>query len=121
VSLEEALRQLAATIRNEPVPETLYRALDSTPPSNTLGQHGENTTRTRPSLNQCSFRDSLLFSIDFAVAQNRDLLRRILKEHVSDDARERLAKKVIEHLERSGFEIDEDERVMRKRGRGCGW
>jgi hypothetical protein len=37
----------------------------------------------------------------------RPLLRRILKEHVSDDARQMLARTVIEHLELSGFEIDE--------------
>jgi hypothetical protein len=40
---------------------------------------------------------------------------RILKDHVSDDAREMLAKKVVEHLELSGFEIHEDEEVMKRR------
>ena len=62
-----------------------------------------------------SFRDQLTFSIGFALGRNRDLLRRILKEHVSDDAREMLAKKVVEHLELSGFEIHEDEQVMKRR------
>jgi hypothetical protein len=62
-----------------------------------------------------SFRDMLLSSIGFAIESNRALLRRILKEHVSDDAREMLAKKVPAHLELSGFEIDEGEQLMRKR------
>jgi hypothetical protein len=33
------------------------------------------------------FRDLLLFGIGFAIQQNRALMRRILKEHVADDAR----------------------------------
>jgi hypothetical protein len=57
----------------------------------------------------------LAFSIGFVIERNRTLLRRILKEHVTDDARQMLGKKVIEHLELSGFEIHEDEQVMRKR------
>jgi hypothetical protein len=62
-----------------------------------------------------SFRDQLTFSIGFAVTRSRDLLRRILKEHTADDARQMLAKRVVEHLELSGFEIDETDQVMRKR------
>jgi hypothetical protein len=62
-----------------------------------------------------SFRDQLTFSIGFAVARSRDVLRRLLKEHIADDARRQLADRVVEHLERSGFEIDEGEQVMRKR------
>ena len=62
-----------------------------------------------------SFRDQLAFSISFAVTRSRDLLRRILKEHVTDDARQQLAERVIEHLEQSGFEIDEEHQVLRKR------
>jgi uncharacterized protein (DUF342 family) len=62
-----------------------------------------------------SFRAQLAFSIGFAVSQSRDLLRRLLKEHVTDDARQQLAERVIDHLERSGFEVDEGEQVMRKR------
>jgi hypothetical protein len=49
-----------------------------------------------------SFRDQLTFSIGFAVARSRDVLRRLLKEHIADDARRQLADRVIEHLERSG-------------------
>jgi hypothetical protein len=37
-----------------------------------------------------SFRDQLAFSIGFAVTRSRELLRRILKEHASDDARQQL-------------------------------
>ncbi len=62
-----------------------------------------------------SLRGQLAFSIGFAVSRSRDLLRRILKEHTADDAREMLAKRVVEHLELSGFEIDEADRVMKKR------
>jgi hypothetical protein len=119
-SLDEALRRLGATILDEPVPETLYRALDSRSPSDTLGQHGQDTPRTRPSLDQLSFRESLLFSIDFAVAQNRDLLRRILKEDASGAARDMLVKRVLEQLELCGFEINEDQQVMTRHDRGRG-
>jgi hypothetical protein len=47
--------------------------------------------------------------------RSRDLLRRLLKDHVADDARQQLAARVVEHLELSGFEIDETDQVMRKR------
>jgi hypothetical protein len=62
-----------------------------------------------------SFRDQLAFSIGFAVSHSRELLRRILKEHAPDDARQMLAARVVEHLEQAGFEIDESEQVMRRR------
>jgi hypothetical protein len=65
-------------------------------------------------VDHCSFHDQLTFSIGFAVSRSRDLLRRLLKEHVADDARQQLAERVIDHLELSGFEIDEAEQVMRK-------
>jgi hypothetical protein len=68
-----------------------------------------------------SFRDQLLFSIGFSIGRNRDLLRRMLKEHVTDAIQDQLAKRVVEHLELSGYEIDEQERVIRKRDRGRGW
>jgi hypothetical protein len=72
-------------------------------------------------IDQRSFRDLLLFDIGFALDRNRALLRRLLKEHVTDDTRQLLAKRVVEQLELSGFEIDEQERVMRKRDGGRGW
>jgi hypothetical protein len=62
-----------------------------------------------------SFRDQLAFSIGFAVARSRDLLRRLLKEHVTDDTQQRLANRVVEHLELVGFKIDEADQVMKKR------
>jgi hypothetical protein len=62
-----------------------------------------------------SFRDMLVSSIGFAIGQRRDLLRQMLKEHVTDATRAQLAKRVVEHLELSGFEIDETRQVMRKR------
>jgi hypothetical protein len=62
-----------------------------------------------------SFRDSLVFSIGFAIGRSRPLLRRLLKEHVTDGTREQLAKRVVEHLELSGFEINEGGQVMSKR------
>lgn len=39
----------------------------------------------------------------FAISQNRDLLRRLLKEHVTDATSQQLAKRVVEHLELSGL------------------
>jgi hypothetical protein len=62
-----------------------------------------------------SFRDQLAFSIGFAVTRSRKLLRRLLTEHASDDARQMLAERVVQHLEQSGFEIDEERQVLRKR------
>ena len=52
-------------------------------------------------MNHRSFRDLLLFDIAFAVDRNRALLRRLLKEHVTDDARQQLAKRVVDQLELS--------------------
>jgi hypothetical protein len=72
-------------------------------------------------MNHSSFRDLLLFDIGFAIDRNRALLRRLLKRHVADDTRQQLAMRVIEHLEMSGFKIDEGEKIMRKRDRGRGW
>jgi hypothetical protein len=62
-----------------------------------------------------SFRAQLEFSIGFAIARSRSLLRRILKEHAPDDAQQQLAERVVEQLELSGFELDEDGQVLRKR------
>jgi hypothetical protein len=62
-----------------------------------------------------SFRDQLAFSVGYALTRSRALLRRILTEHAPDDARRQLAERVVEHLELSGFEIDEADQVMRKR------
>jgi hypothetical protein len=70
-------------------------------------------------VDQQSFRDLLL--IGFALDRNRALLRRLLTEHITDDARQQLAKRVVDQLELSGFEIDEQERVMRKPDGGRGW
>jgi hypothetical protein len=64
-----------------------------------------------------SFRDQLAFSIGFAVTRSRELLRRILQEHAPDHARQMLAARVVEHLEQSGFEIDEADEVLRRKPR----
>ena len=64
-----------------------------------------------------SFRDQLAFSIGFAVTRSRDLLRRILKEHAPDDARRQFAERVLEHLEASGFEVDEAGEALRRKPR----
>ena len=41
--------------------------------------------------------------------------RRLLQDPVSDDARRQLADQMVQHLERSGFEIDEDRQTLRRR------
>jgi hypothetical protein len=64
-----------------------------------------------------SFRDQLVFSIGFAVTRSRALLRRLLTEHACDDARQMLAERVLEHLEQSGFEIDEAGEALRRKPR----
>ncbi|MDF2780518.1 MAG: hypothetical protein K0S96_322 [Geminicoccaceae bacterium] len=66
-------------------------------------------------MNPWSFRDHLVFSIGFALSRSRGLLRRLLREHAPDDARQELAERVVEHLERSGFELDERARTLRQR------
>jgi hypothetical protein len=68
-------------------------------------------------LDHRSFRDQLAFSIGFAVTRSRELLRRLLKEHAPDDARQMLAGRVIKHLEQSGFEIDEAGEALRRKPR----
>jgi hypothetical protein len=60
------------------------------------------------------FRDQLVFSIGFAVSRSRDLLRRLSKEHAPDDARQMLAERVAEHLEQSGFQVDDDGQALRR-------
>jgi hypothetical protein len=62
-----------------------------------------------------SFRDQLAFAIGFAVSRSRGLLRRLLKEHAPDDARQQLAARVVRHLEQSGFEVDEAGQALRRR------
>jgi hypothetical protein len=75
----------------------------------------ETNVEHSPAMDQRSFRDQLTFSFGFAVSRERDLLRGLLKQHVTDDTSEMLGKKVVEHLELSGFEIDEHEQVMKRR------
>ena len=74
----------------------------------------ENRTRTQ-SVDHRSFRDQLTFSISIAVSRSRDLLRRLLKEHAPEDARQQLAGRVVDHLEQSGFEVDEDGQTLRRK------
>jgi hypothetical protein len=119
-SLDEALRQLGQAILNDQFPEDLYRALGATPPSVSPGERGEEELNTPLTMDQDSFRDLLAFSISSVIGSNRPLLGQILKEHVSDDARARLANKVLEHLEFSGFTIDESAQVMRRLPRAAG-
>ena len=56
------------------------------------------------------------FSIGFAVVGSRDVLRRILKEHAPEDARQQIAARVVEQTySRAGFELDEERQVLRRR------
>jgi hypothetical protein len=68
-----------------------------------------------PHMDHRSFRDQLIFSIGFALTRSRALLRRLVTEHAPDDARQMLAERMIEHLEASGFEIDEAAEVVRRK------
>jgi hypothetical protein len=44
------------------------------------------------------------------------VLRRILTEHTPDDAKQQLAERILKHLERLRFELDEDgQALFRKR------
>jgi hypothetical protein len=113
--LEEALRQLGAAILNAPVPASLYRALHATPPIVSPGEDGKDELNTPPATDHNSFRDLLTFSIACTIGRNRALLRRILKNHISDDARDMLARRVVKRVELSGFTIDESAQVMTKR------
>jgi hypothetical protein len=60
-------------------------------------------------------RDHLVFSIGFALTRSRSLLRRLLKEHAPDGARHGLAEQVVQHLEQSGFKLDEAQKALKKR------
>ncbi len=62
-----------------------------------------------------NFRDQLAFSIGLAVARSRELLRRILREHVTDEPRAELARRVRRELEQSGYEVDEEGRALRQK------
>ena len=66
-------------------------------------------------MDHSSFRQSLAFSIGYAISRSRDLLRRMVREHALDDAREQLAERVVQHLELSNFEIDEEDQALRRK------
>jgi hypothetical protein len=66
-------------------------------------------------MDHSSFRGQLIFAIGFAVSRSRDLLQDILKQHVSDGPREHLGKRVVKHLEQSGFELDEEGGALKRR------
>jgi hypothetical protein len=70
------------------------------PASISGAEHYDNTSR----MGHRSFRDLLTFAIGFEVERNRPPLRRTLNEYVADDARQVLAKRVVGHLELSGFQ-----------------
>jgi len=63
-------------------------------------------------MDQGSFRDRLAFAIGFAISRSRDLLRRIVRQHAPDDARQLLPQQVVRHVEQSGVEIDETARRL---------
>ena len=39
----------------------------------------------------------------------------MVREHTPDDARDELAERVVQHLEMSNFEIDEDGQALRRK------
>jgi hypothetical protein len=66
-------------------------------------------------LDHRSFRDQLVFAIGFALIRSRDLLRDVVRQHVSDDARRELSRRVVNHFEHVGFELNEEGQALRKR------
>jgi hypothetical protein len=42
-------------------------------------------------------------------------MREILRQHATDQPRQELAERVVKHLEQSGFELDEQQQVLRRR------
>jgi len=62
-----------------------------------------------------SIHGQLVFAIGYVASRSRGLLRDILKQHVSYGPRKELGKRVVEHLELSGFEIDEEGQATRKK------
>ena len=62
-----------------------------------------------------SFRDPARVQHRLALSRSRDLLRRLLKEHTPDDARQQVAERVIEHLEQSSFELDDGGQALRRK------
>ena len=64
------------------------------------------TLTTRPPLFMAIRRASMV------PGRSRDLLRRLLRDHAPDDARYKLAERVVKHLERAGFELDEQGRAL---------
>jgi hypothetical protein len=77
----------------------------------------EQNQNRAPPVDHRSFRDQLAFSIGFALSRSRGLLRRLLAEHAPDDARRQIAERVVQHLEASGFEVDEAGEALRKKPR----
>jgi hypothetical protein len=65
-----------------------------------------------PDRDHRSFCDQLVLSIGFAVARSSHLLGLLIREHAPDDARYQLAERVVEHLEASGFQVDEAGEVL---------
>jgi hypothetical protein len=57
----------------------------------------------KPRWTTAAFGDQLVFSIALAVSRSRDLLRRILKDHVTDDVRQQLAERIVQDLEQSAL------------------
>jgi hypothetical protein len=96
-----------------PLPRAFLDGLDATPGACPSVDPEQNENGTCP-VDHRSFRDQLAFSIGFAVSRSRNLLRRLLNEHAPDNARQQLAARVVEHLEESGFEIDEAGQTLRR-------
>jgi hypothetical protein len=59
-----------------------------------------------PSTDSC--RSQRVFGISFAISRSRDLPRRLFREHAPDHTRWQVAELVVEHLERSNIEFDEE-------------
>ena len=66
-------------------------------------------------MDHSSLRAQLVSAVAYVAGQSRQLLRRIARDHTADDAGPMLGERVVQHLELSGFEINEAEQTIRKR------
>ena len=91
MAVSEAQVSTSPSRKARPLPLPSAPDLGSQCAGRTASPNPERTQNT-PAMDHRSFRDQLI-SIGFAIGQNGGLLRRLLKEHITGDTREQLAKR----------------------------